>query len=119
VAILELSLSQQRENVRVEQSRNVRLTRSGWVGGRKRRSVDDPGRSRPAGGIKKAAKGLITRGQAALELKISERQVYRSLAAMEKDGDEAVIIDCEGDRPIVGLVKSWNERQWRLFPIQS
>jgi transposase len=41
--------------------------------------------------LKKAAKGLITRGQAALELKISERQVYRLLAVMEKDGDEVVM----------------------------
>lgn len=31
--------------------------------------------------LKKAAQGLITRKQAAQELKVSERQVYRLLAA--------------------------------------
>src|SRR5215213_3560905 len=42
-------LSRQSENVRVEQSRNVRLTSSGWEGGRKRRPGNEPSRTRPAG----------------------------------------------------------------------
>jgi DNA-binding Lrp family transcriptional regulator len=41
--------------------------------------------------LKKAANGLITRRQAAEELKISERQVYRLLAAMKERKDRAVI----------------------------
>ena len=41
--------------------------------------------------LKKAAKGLITRKQAAEELKISERQVYRLLAGMKERGDKVVI----------------------------
>jgi DNA-binding Lrp family transcriptional regulator len=41
--------------------------------------------------LKKAAGGLITRRQAAEELKISERQVYRLLAAMKERKDRAVI----------------------------
>jgi transposase len=41
--------------------------------------------------LKKAAKGLITRKQAAKELNLSERQVYRLLAALRERGDKAVI----------------------------
>ena len=41
--------------------------------------------------LKKAAKGLITRRQAAAELKISERQLYRLLAAMKERKDKVVI----------------------------
>ena len=41
--------------------------------------------------LKKAAKGLITRKQAAEELDISERQVYRLLAATKERGDKVVI----------------------------
>jgi hypothetical protein len=41
--------------------------------------------------LKKAAKGLITRKQAAEELQVSERQVYRLLAALKERKDKAVI----------------------------
>ncbi len=43
--------------------------------------------------LKKAAKGLITRKQAAEELKISERQVYRYWQDEER-GDKVVIHRC-------------------------
>ena len=46
--------------------------------------------------LKKAAKGLITRKQAAEELKISERQVYRLLAALKDGKDKAVIHGLRG-----------------------
>jgi transposase InsO family protein len=46
--------------------------------------------------LKKAAKGLITRKQAAGELKISERQVYRLLAAMKQRKDKAVVHGLRG-----------------------
>jgi transposase InsO family protein len=46
--------------------------------------------------LKKAAKGLITRRQAAAELKISEREVYRLLAGMRERGDKAVIHGLRG-----------------------
>src|SRR5689334_7472231 len=46
--------------------------------------------------LKKAAKGLITRTQAAGELKISERQVYRLLAAMKQRKDKAVVHGLRG-----------------------
>lgn len=46
--------------------------------------------------LKKAAKGLITRKQAAEELKRSERQVYRLLAAMKTRKDKAVIHGLRG-----------------------
>jgi transposase len=46
--------------------------------------------------LKKAAKGLITRKQAAGELNISERQVYRLLAALRERGDKAVIHGLRG-----------------------
>ena len=46
--------------------------------------------------LKKAAKGLITRRQAAEELKISERQVYRLLHAMKTRKDKAVVHGLRG-----------------------
>jgi hypothetical protein len=46
--------------------------------------------------LKKAAKGLITRKQAAEELKISERQVYRLLSALKERKDKAVIHGLRG-----------------------
>ena len=46
--------------------------------------------------LKKAAKGLITRKQAADELNISERQVYRLLGALRERGDKAVIHGLRG-----------------------
>lgn len=46
--------------------------------------------------LKKAAKGLITRSQAAAELEISERQVYRLLAAVKERKDQAVIHGLRG-----------------------
>ncbi|MBA2534822.1 MAG: ISNCY family transposase [Rubrobacter sp.] len=46
--------------------------------------------------VKKAAKGLITRKQAAEELKLSERQVYRVVAAWRKGGDKAVVHQLRG-----------------------
>ena len=46
--------------------------------------------------LKKAAKGLITRKQAAGELNISERQVYRLLAAMKERKDKAVVHGLRG-----------------------
>src|SRR5262245_45212700 len=46
--------------------------------------------------LKKAAKGLITRKQAASELKISERQVYRLLAALKQRKDKAVVHGLRG-----------------------
>ena len=46
--------------------------------------------------LKKAAKGFITRKQAAEELKISERQVYRVLAGMGERGDKVLIHGLRG-----------------------
>jgi predicted DNA-binding transcriptional regulator YafY len=46
--------------------------------------------------LKKAAQGLITRKQAAQELKVSERQVYRLLAALKERKDKAVIHGLRG-----------------------
>ncbi len=46
--------------------------------------------------LKKAAKGFITRKQAAEELKISERQVYRVLAGMDERGDKVLIHGLRG-----------------------
>ncbi len=41
--------------------------------------------------LKKAAKGLITRRQAAAERKISERHVYRLLSTLKERKDKSVI----------------------------
>lgn len=46
--------------------------------------------------LKKAAKGLITRKQAAEELKVSERQVYRLLALLKEKKDKAVVHGLRG-----------------------
>jgi transposase len=46
--------------------------------------------------LKKANKKLITRAAAAAELKVSERQVYRLLAALKVKGDSAVVHGLRG-----------------------
>jgi transposase len=46
--------------------------------------------------LKKASKKLITRAAAAAELKVSERQVYRLLAALKVKGDSAVVHGLRG-----------------------
>jgi len=48
--------------------------------------------------MRKAAKGLITRQQAAAELKLTERQVYRLLAAIRERGDKGIIHRLRGQR---------------------
>ena len=60
--------------------------------------------------LKKAAKGLITRKQAAGELNISERQVYRLLAALHERGDKAVIHGLRG-RPSNRKLEAWLEQE--------
>jgi len=62
--------------------------------------------------LKKAAKGLITRKQAAGELNISERQVYRLLAALHERGDKAVIHGLRG-RPSNRKLEAWLEQKAR------
>jgi len=46
--------------------------------------------------LKKASEKVITRAQAAGELEVSERQVYRLLKTMKKKGDEAAIHGLRG-----------------------
>ena len=46
--------------------------------------------------LKKASEKLITRAAAAVELKVSERQVYRMLAALKAKGDSAVVHGLRG-----------------------
>jgi hypothetical protein len=88
-------MSQQYENVTLEQSKNVPLTGSGWMGAG-RTATDEPSREDRLVTLRKAKKRLITQADAAVELGVSVRHGKRLLKALKKRGDKAVIHGLRG-----------------------